>query len=198
MGTPRKWFISDDKMCACCQRQYVRGDRPRNWFAQSICCSPTCASAFRKGKSNVKRIIPFQPKACARCRRLIPMPDILVREMRWRYRRQRYCSKACRYDYGTRTVGVGYVAKDGYIRTLQQIGRSPYEHRVIVEKAIGRRLTGAESVHHINGDKQDNRNENLLVCSNDYHKWLHNEMSRRYAQEHFGSHYEPDLAMLGC
>jgi uncharacterized C2H2 Zn-finger protein len=46
-------------------------------------------------------------------------------------------------------------------------------HRVVVENHLNRLLSDREVVHHINGDKRDNRIENLQVLDSKTHLQLH-------------------------
>jgi len=51
------------------------------------------------------------------------------------------------------------------------------EHRLVVEKVIGRFLKPSECVHHNNENVQDNRKRNLVACENNsYHMLLHRRL----------------------
>jgi len=54
-------------------------------------------------------------------------------------------------------------------------GRRIDVHRKIMEQHLGRRLQRLEFVHHINGDKQDNRLENLQLMSSAEHNHHHQQ-----------------------
>lgn len=60
-------------------------------------------------------------------------------------------------------------------KTTYTNGRKIDEHRLIMEQHIGRKLSRQEVVHHINGDKRDNRLENLQIMTQDEHNKLHKE-----------------------
>ena len=67
--------------------------------------------------------------------------------------------------------GRGTSNKDGYVRVTRRgnVNQWRYLHRVVVEENIGRPLRDGEIVHHINGDRGDNRLENLKITDASRH-----------------------------
>jgi hypothetical protein len=70
-------------------------------------------------------------------------------------------------DYGP------YKHKDGYIMYIRQFPnrkkKTILPHRQIMEQFLGRELIPEEDIHHINGDRTDNRIENLQLMSHKEH-----------------------------
>lgn len=95
---------------------------------------------------------------------------------RLRLRGRHACSPECigklerKPDYSPKP----FEQKNGYIYLGQH-----REHRLVVEETLGRRLHKEERVHHIDGDKGSNHENNLIVCRNTTeHNAIHKQLER--------------------
>lgn len=61
----------------------------------------------------------------------------------------------------------------GYTVLSMGKGKRKFEHRIVMEKFLDRKLTSQEKIHHINGIKTDNRIENLRVVTQSEHIKIH-------------------------
>ena len=130
---------------------------------------------------------------CAVCSRAIQTE-------RARALRRKTCSRACQAEWQRRTragenspnwKGGRVRDKHGYIRI--RTPRHPanvdgyvFEHRLVMERYLGRLLKPDEVVHHRNGVKDDNRLENLsLEVCGEHHRRHHRpaECRRRQSGE---------------
>jgi hypothetical protein len=80
--------------------------------------------------------------------------------------------------------GGRHKSQQGYVHVLRRghpmACKKGYvlEHRLVVSESLGRPLLRSEEVHHINGIRDDNRLENLMVVPAGRHQKLHADHNR--------------------
>jgi hypothetical protein len=101
-----------------------------------------------------------------------------------------YCSRDCFYKYRPSLKGAnnpaykgGTAVRDGYV-VERGVANPARQHKRVAEEMLGRKLESHEHVHHINGQKSDNRPENLMVLSPQHHLSLHQFFAQEFVKEH--------------
>jgi len=79
--------------------------------------------------------------------------------------------------------GTGFTNKQGYRVVSDGNGGKIKEHRLVMEKFLNRKLLPEENVHHKNGDRTDNRLENLELWNTNQPPGKRIEDLIKYAKE---------------
>ncbi len=145
-------------------------------------CSTTCWYAFTKArrtitcevcKSPFERTVKTQRACSVECGNKLKRQDrnVVCKTCGTLFERPHgktriFCSRSCaqmnRVRLGESKKPDGYknTAPNGYVMTKHD-GGWIQEHRLVMEQKLGRRLLPSERIHHKNGDRGDNRVENL-------------------------------------
>jgi hypothetical protein len=82
---------------------------------------------------------------------------------------------------GRRVDDKGYILINDVTHPNRPKRRYMLEHRLVMEKHLGRYLKKEEVVHHINSIPSDNRIENLMLFPNEIaHKKFHHQYTSSY------------------
>ena len=150
----------------------------RKGVKKAVYCSVECKYKGQIGKKLIikkKRILKGEYKNCEVCGK--EFYDYLSK-----IGRRRFCSKKCQnigrsgeksYQWkGGKTILQGYIYIKSPDHPFKNSGSYVAEHRLVMEKHIKRYLLPTEDVHHVNGNKKDNRIENLKIVL--HHKHFEN------------------------
>lgn len=103
-----------------------------------------------------------------------------------------FCSSKCACEYKKVNYNHKTYYENGYIceyhNGYNKKGNVK-QHRRIMEEYIGRKLKENEIVHHKNGDKTDNRIDNLQIMTRSEHSSMHRKEEKKNGKHLFGGYH---------
>lgn len=133
-------------------------------------CSIPCSAKGRRADTEARSTF-----VCENCGKTNQMKRYEGTGRTVYYRQQRYCGQTCKVegqmkaaherfkggDYGRHVKRNGYVWISVPALANGGVKREMLEHRHVMEQQLGRKLLPEETVHHKDGNRQNNTPENL-------------------------------------
>lgn len=140
-------MVTMEKNCLTCGKLFYKqpSDSKKYWAVKKYCSIACSGTNFKKGR-------------------------LVSDEERKRTSERTKGSSNHFWNGGTR-----HVTAQGYIVVYAPgyPSNKALEHRYVMEQHLGRKLLPDEHVHHLNGNKTDNRLENLVVIDRKEHGLAH-------------------------
>lgn len=162
----------ETKTCQKCGKEFSKpSSSSYEAWNKRIYCSRRC---YLQKRSEKVKYIP-----CQNCGKIIK-----VYGKKYSHGRTKYCSLKCRdedwkdnspiggkkhWNWKGKTKISGYIYLKSKNHPSAVVGGYVAEHRLVMERELGRYLTVNEEVHHKNGVKDDNRIENLEMVIKKQH-----------------------------
>jgi hypothetical protein len=158
--------------CKNCETEFTllpsEAKRGRGTF-----CSRKCSGEWRKNNPDTEKY--WTIRVCENCDKTFVVSNSSIRKGS---STGRFCSMSCTHEFRRNVEGFfgknkphskpgSFKTPDGYLNIYDPgRGKTVKEHRIVVEKHLGRKLNTWERIHHKNGIRDDNNIENLEIVIN--------------------------------
>jgi len=162
------------KKCEFCKKKFFKSKtRGIPSWKKAKFCSPRCYFNSLIGKERREYNTVRYNKTCKGCEKTF--------RVNYCRRFQKFCSQECSQKYHRGKNSYKWKGGEiddghGYVRVKKR--NHPYcsnhgyvhKHRLVMEERLGRYLKPEEEVHHLDGNKKNNKISNLLLCKNGEHQ----------------------------